>query len=231
MEIEKDGFEEEIEQADNEEIVAESQDDSMEETNEEVTAEPTEEVETKEDITTTQAFSKRLKEATEKARQEAVDQEYDRLYGEEYNIHSKAEYDAAIAEQNRQAEIEELSRSVSPEVAKEIQENREFRKKYEAEQTTKAEQAKKEKNYEEFLTEYPDVKADEIPVAVWQEVEKGKSLVDAYARNEVKTLRERLKVFEKNESNSKKSPVGGVSIHGSKEEAEDDPFIKGFDSY
>lgn len=52
------------------------------------------------DVTNTQAFSKRLKEATQKA----IDAEYDRLYGAEYGIHSKAEYDAAIAKQQAEAQ-------------------------------------------------------------------------------------------------------------------------------
>jgi hypothetical protein len=51
------------------------------------------------DVTNTQAFSKRLNEMTQKA----IDAEYDRLYGAEYGIHSKAEYDAAIAQQQAEA--------------------------------------------------------------------------------------------------------------------------------
>lgn len=52
------------------------------------------------DVTNTQAFSKRLNEMTQKA----IDAEYDRLYGAEYGIHSKADYDAAIAKQQAEAE-------------------------------------------------------------------------------------------------------------------------------
>lgn len=57
------------------------------------------------DVTQTQAFSHRLKEATQKA----IDAEYDRLYGtDEYGrdtgVHSKADYDREVA---RQKAIEE----------------------------------------------------------------------------------------------------------------------------
>jgi hypothetical protein len=51
------------------------------------------------DVTNTQAFSKRLNEMTQKA----IDAEYSRLYGAEYGIHSKAEYDAAIEQQQAEA--------------------------------------------------------------------------------------------------------------------------------
>lgn len=53
-----------------------------------------------EDVTQTQAFAHRLREATQKA----IDAEYDRLYGAEYGIHSKTDYDAYMA---RQKAIEE----------------------------------------------------------------------------------------------------------------------------
>lgn len=52
------------------------------------------------DITQTQAFSRRLNEMVQKA----IDAEYDRLYGQEYGIHSKADYDVYVA---RQKAIEE----------------------------------------------------------------------------------------------------------------------------
>lgn len=89
-------------------------------------AEPTEPAEPDKQLTETQVFARRLKEATEKTRQEtlaaaeadkqkaineanqkAIDAEYDRLYGKEYDIHSKAEYDAEIARQARARQAEE----------------------------------------------------------------------------------------------------------------------------
>jgi hypothetical protein len=49
-----------------------------------------------EEITQTQAFARRLKEE----KQKAIDAEYSRLYGSEYGIHSKSEYDAYVERQN-----------------------------------------------------------------------------------------------------------------------------------
>jgi len=50
---------------------------------------------TQQNVTETQAFSRRFKEG--------IDAEYSKLYGAEYGIHSKADYDRKIAE-NQQAE-------------------------------------------------------------------------------------------------------------------------------
>lgn len=58
----------------------------------------------KPDVTETQAFSARLKEQTNKA----VDQEYSRLYGSEYGIHSKADYDQRISDQKEAEERERI---------------------------------------------------------------------------------------------------------------------------
>lgn len=51
---------------------------------------------------------------------------------------------------------------------------------------------KQQQDAQQFLEAYPDVKAEDIPATVWAEVDKGKSLVDAYARHENQTLRQQL---------------------------------------
>ncbi|HEY5585718.1 MAG TPA: hypothetical protein VIK78_14680 [Ruminiclostridium sp.] len=63
-------------------------------TSTETTQETTQEV-AQPDVSTTKAFSDRLKETNSKA----IDAEYSRLFGAEHNIHTKAEYDKAIANQ------------------------------------------------------------------------------------------------------------------------------------
>ncbi|MGV8982147.1 hypothetical protein [Clostridium sp.] len=187
------------------------------------------------DAETNANYAKMRREAQAEAKadtQKAIDKEYESMYGESHNIHSKADYDLAVIEANRQVELEELSKSVNPDVARELQEGREFRRKYETEQKTKAEQDKIQKGYDEFSREYPDVKGDDIPLEVWQAVnEGGKSLTDAYARYETKSLKERIKTLEHNKNNDDKSPVGSVTSYGSKETAEEDDFMKGFNSY
>lgn len=97
--------------ANNEEI-AEPQQDNPDNTGDEGNGDngqPTDPTPPQEDVTQTQAFSKRLNEMTQKA----IDSEYDRLYGTEYGIHSKAEYDAYVArkqaiEQGKDPEIVDL---------------------------------------------------------------------------------------------------------------------------
>jgi hypothetical protein len=66
--------------------------------------EPTTEPIKEPDVTNTQVFSKRLNEMSQKA----VDAEYSRLFGAEYGIHSKAEYDAAIAKQQAEAQRQQF---------------------------------------------------------------------------------------------------------------------------
>ena len=56
------------------------------------------------DVTQTQAFSQRLKESTTKA----IDAEYDRLYGEQYGIHSKADYEAYLQKQEEEQRRQEF---------------------------------------------------------------------------------------------------------------------------
>lgn len=80
--------------------VAELQQETPDNTGDEGNDQTPEPTPQQEDITQTQAFSKRLNEMTQKA----IDAEYDRLYGAEYGIHTKAEYDAYVA---RQQAIEE----------------------------------------------------------------------------------------------------------------------------
>jgi len=94
----------EMDLAANEEEVAEPQEVETEELGEqEVEQEvesqnkPQEEVQeaTREEITQTQAFARRLKEE----KQKAIDAEYERLYSSDYGIRSKADYDAYITRQ------------------------------------------------------------------------------------------------------------------------------------
>jgi len=179
-------------------------------------AEKTEEVATpQEDITQTQAFSKRLNEA----KQKAIDEEYAQLYGE-YGIKSKAEYEKAVEEQKRQQEIIEMvEKNIPQELAQEISEARKFRQQYEAEQKTRAEQAAMHKNYEDFLTAFPDVKPNEIPAEVWQEVNNGTTLTRAYKEyaleKENATLKAKLEAFEKGEAAEKTNQANANSTTGS----------------
>lgn len=211
-------MEENFNEAANIEEIASPQIDSenTQSTETEAIAKPTEKVESKSqetDITQTQAFSRRLKEESQKA----IDAEYSRLYGDTHNIHSKADYDRAISEQKEQERLQELvnNQGVPEDIAKELIESKKFREQYEAEKQSKIQQEAKTKDYEAFLSEYPTVKADEILPETWAEVEKGKSLVDAYARQELKQLKAKVAEYEKGSKTAEINAKNGQGSTGS----------------
>jgi len=125
-------------------------------------------------------------------------------------------------QQNEQARLDELIQNNIPEdVAREIIEGRKFRQQYTQEKMTAEQQRKQQGMYVEFIEEFKDVKPEDVPAEVWQEVNNGKSLVDAYTRHENRTLRDRLAKMEetlqtrqKNDQNAQSSP-GSVTGNGS----------------
>jgi hypothetical protein len=84
----------------------------------EPTPSPTPDPEPIKEPTETQAFSKRLNDMTQKA----IDAEYSRLYGAEYGIHTKADYDAAIAKQEAEAQRQQFKEEngIDPEALKPV---------------------------------------------------------------------------------------------------------------
>jgi hypothetical protein len=162
-------------------------------------------------------------EMRRKAESEAIDK-FIASQGYEFDgkpIKTKAEYDEAIRVNQERQRIQELVNNNVPEdVAKELVEAKRFRQEYEAEKQTKAQKEAQERDFQNFLESYPSVKADEIPVEVWAEVDKGKSLVDAYAKHENSILKAKLAEYEKgsktqqiNASNAESS-TGSVTGNG-----------------
>ena len=78
-----------------------------------------------------------------------------------------------------------------------------------------------------FVSAYPDVKAESIPQAVWDEVNKGSDLLSAYTRHENAELKQRLKALETNNRNSQRS-TGSRKTAGSG--VTRDAFDEGWDS-
>lgn len=78
-----------------------------------------------------------------------------------------------------------------------------------------------EKDAKEFFEAYPNADPNEIPASVWLEVEKGKSLVDAYARHENLTLKQQIaeitkaKEIEALNTQNAQSSTGSVTGLGS----------------
>lgn len=90
-------------------------------------------------------------------------------------------------------------------------------------------QKDKDKEYEEFLKAYPEVKADEIPPEVFESA-KTIGLKSAYAQYENKLLKEKIKQMEQNNKNASNSVVTAISDGSPTEQESKDAFLMGFDS-
>jgi hypothetical protein len=137
----------------------------------------------------------------------------------------------AAREQREQQRLNELvQQNIPEEYAKEILENRKFREKYSSKEKEAQEQAKQQQMFNEFVSEFPDIKPDQIPQEVWDMVNNGKPLADAYRAYDYKQLRTKMQVYQQNETNAKKAPVRSVTAHGGQEVAPEDDFLRGFNS-
>ena len=189
----------------------------------EVTAEPTEQVTSEpqettrqEDITQTQAFSKRLKEETTKAYQKAQDELIAQMYGESHGIYTKKQYDEAVKKAQEEQEIQNhIDKGIDPEIARELAEMKKFKQQYEQEIQTKQQKEKQQRDFQEFLEAYPNVNASEIPSEVWQEVEKGTPLKLAYGLHENSILKAKLAEYEKGSKTQQINATNAESSTGS----------------
>lgn len=125
------------------------------------------------------------------------------------------EYLDAVQKAEEQENLNKLIQENIPEnLAKEILESRKFREQWEQDANTKKEQQKREKDYQEFMENFPDVKPDTIPRSVWEDVNKGRSLTDSYARYENKLLKEELGKAKHTQQVAEAS-TGSISGNGS----------------
>lgn len=65
-----------------------------------------------------------------------------------------------------------------------------------------------------FCKAYPDVKANEIPQAVWDDVRSGSDLISAYTKYENKQLRSQIETMKQNEKNKNRSTGSRQSSGG-----------------
>ena len=164
--------------------------------------------------------------AVERARAEAAQQAKDELIAEagyEWKgkpITTEAEYREALREQELENKIRSQYTNVPDEIIEELTEGRKFREQNQTkEQQTAAKQAE-QRMYQEFADAYPDLKGEDIPPGVWEEVKQGRNLLDAYARHENKILRDQLsgvqareQAEQANQANAANS-TGSVKTHG-----------------
>ena len=208
-------------------------------TTEEVVPEAPSEVqaEGKQDPTTTQAFSRRLKEETAKASQGARDA-FISEQGYEWAgkpITTEAGYKQAVQERDDQDALKALQDKGYPdEEASQIMEDRKFRQEHEVTLKTQANSQRDYAEYLELVGDYADIKdPSQIPPEVWQlKADKGISLLDAQnriavrdfkaqlAKTKLDTEQETIKKISKNAATSPGSASDGNVSHQSKSVAD-----------
>lgn len=158
--------------------------------------------------------------AVERAKQEARDA-WIAEQGFEWNgkpITTEAEYKQALKEQEMREKYQ--SQNLPDEVVQELIENRKFREQFTKQQEEAQKKAQQEADFQSFLETFPDVKPEDIPESVWNDVEKGKSLVDAFTRYENQQLKEKLsklseqKQTEQQNQENAQSSTGSVTGNG-----------------
>lgn len=187
-------------------------------------AEPSEEqVETKPEKTFTQKeldeiITKRLERDRESTSKKAAQQARDALIAEEnivYNgkkLTTESEYRDMLKES---AIREQYKGKVDDDLLEEIVEGKKFREQYAAEKQTNEQKARTENEFTAFMEAYPDVKGEEIPAEVWEEFNQGKSLVDVYAKHEVKALKQKLASIEQQKQIEQQNLANAASSTGS----------------
>jgi hypothetical protein len=148
------------------------------------------------------------------------------------------EYMQAVQQQQEQARLDELvQQNIPEEYAREMLENRKFRDQIETERRTKAEEEKKNAEFNDFFQYFQqangrdfNAQQDEIPKDVWEANANGVPLRFAYMQHQNQQLTQQLQTLKQNESNAKKAPIRSVTNHGSTEVESEDDFLAGFNS-
>jgi hypothetical protein len=178
----------------------------------------------------------RIKETTERAKQEARDA-WIAEQGYEWKgkpIKTEAEYKQALKEHELEEKIRKQYSNVPDELLNEIVEGKRFREEALKEKETAKQKETESKMYSDFLEAYPDVKPEDIPTEVWKEVKSGRNLLDAYVRHENKQLKEQLTKFQTQtqiqQANEKNAEISTGAVKNTQKQTAKDPFEIGFDS-
>lgn len=146
-------------------------------------------------------------------------------------------YEREQEKAKEQARLEEMINNGVPEdVAKEVIATSQLRKQLQEEKNALEEQKEKakaendkNKQYADFVEQFPDVEPESIPKEVFENAQH-KTLVEAYKDWLIKDLETKLKIKEQNEKNAN-SAVGSVTETGTTKKQEPvDMFLEGFDS-
>lgn len=180
-------------------------------------------VETKPEKTFTQKelddiITKRLERDRESTAKKAAQEARDALIAEENmqwngkQIKTEQEYRQMLQEQAIRKQYEG---KVDDDVLQEIVESKKFREEYLTKKQQDEIKAKQEADFQAFYEAFPDTEAKDIPQSVWDEVHKGKSLVDAFTRHENQTLKQKLAEAEKKKQIDQQNNENAASSTGS----------------
>lgn len=157
--------------------------------------------------------------AIERARQEAAQEARDAYFAEQNiewqgkKITTESEYKQALKEKEL---IDKYSEQGLPDdVVQELVDGKKFRDEYQETQKQTAERTRQETEYKAFLDAYPDVDPKDIPQSVWDDVGKGKNLVDAFLRHENMTLKQQLAAAEQTKQIEQQNQTNAASSTGS----------------
>lgn len=143
-------------------------------------------------------------------------------------------YEREQQKQKDQEKLEDMIANGVPEdVAKEVIATSQLRKelqqeknKLEKEKQEREKQESKDKEYADFIKEFPDVKAEDIPKDVFLDAENS-SLREAYMKYQLEEQRKQIEILKKNQENSTRT-VGSTTERGG-ETTKSDLFLQGFD--
>lgn len=108
-----------------------------------------------------------------------------------------------------------IQQNIPEEYAKKLLEHDKFMQEYQTEKQQREQKEKEQKMYLEFLEAYPDVKPEDVPAEVWQEVAKGRNLLDAYVRYENKRLKDEMAKFQQQQQTQAANMKNAASSTGS----------------
>lgn len=159
-------------------------------------------------------YEQRLSQETQKAKDQFISSQ-----GYVWNgkaITTEAEYTQALQEQAEQQRQEQLrQQGIDPKIVEDYIQNNpavkwanEFKSKQEQEQA-------QQQQFLDFMNAYPDVKPDEVPPEVWQEVNKGIPLKIAYAMAENTKLKTELEEYKKGSKTNQVNQVNAQNSTGS----------------
>ena len=151
-------------------------------------------------------------------------------------MNSIDQYEKEQQQAKEQQKIDEMiSNGVPEDVAKEVVATAELRRQLQikenelkSQEKEKQDKLAKEKEYQDFLEAFPDVKAEDIPKEVFLNAQKS-NLKTAYLEYQNAELKKQLEISKTNSKN-KQTSVGSVTEYGNAEGEQSDPFLEGFNS-